>query len=241
MDSTSEIWKTIAGWPGYEVSDQGRVRSVDRVLPQKPEKICTIDGCSRPQRRNNVCNTHSTQLKCGYQITVLEPHPPCAFDGCSRQASEGEYCYGHASQKGQMKPLGWRPGKLLSGNMLTIGYLVVTLRDNGKTKTRYIHHLVAETFIGPRPDGMEVRHLNDIKTDNRLVNLTYGTRTENCQDRLRNGINFNAAKTACCRGHEYTQETMRWITSSSTGKPTRLCLICENIRRQRYKHKKNTR
>jgi hypothetical protein len=33
MADTPETWLPVAGWPGYEVSDQGRVRSVDRTLP----------------------------------------------------------------------------------------------------------------------------------------------------------------------------------------------------------------
>jgi hypothetical protein len=30
-----EEWKQIAGYPGYEISNQGRVRSMDRVIPFK--------------------------------------------------------------------------------------------------------------------------------------------------------------------------------------------------------------
>jgi NUMOD4 motif len=28
-----ERWRAVLGWPGYEVSDLGRVRSVPRILP----------------------------------------------------------------------------------------------------------------------------------------------------------------------------------------------------------------
>ena len=28
-----ERWRAVLGWPGYEVSDLGRVRSVARILP----------------------------------------------------------------------------------------------------------------------------------------------------------------------------------------------------------------
>ena len=44
------------------------------------------------------------------------------------------------------------------------------------------HRLVLEVFVGPCPPGMQVRHLNGIKTDNRLENLIWGTHEENCQD-----------------------------------------------------------
>ncbi|HUK73043.1 MAG TPA: NUMOD4 domain-containing protein [Streptosporangiaceae bacterium] len=32
MKQPSEVWEPVPGWPGYEVSDGGGVRSVDRVL-----------------------------------------------------------------------------------------------------------------------------------------------------------------------------------------------------------------
>jgi len=57
----------------------------------------------------------------------------------------------------------------------------------GLGKRRYVHQLVAEAFIGPRPAGLVVCHGNDIKTDNRLSNLSYGTRRQNALDGVRNG------------------------------------------------------
>lgn len=47
----------------------------------------------------------------------------------------------------------------------------------------YVHHLVAEAFLGPRPEGAMVLHLNDNGFDNRLANLRYGDRDENELDR----------------------------------------------------------
>ena len=45
-----------------------------------------------------------------------------------------------------------------------------------------VHQLVAFTFIGPRPKGMDIRHKNGNPKDNRLENLEYGTRRENILD-----------------------------------------------------------
>lgn len=47
----------------------------------------------------------------------------------------------------------------------------------------YIHHLVAEAFLGPRPEGLMVLHKDDNGFDNRLENLRYGDRDENELDR----------------------------------------------------------
>ena len=47
----------------------------------------------------------------------------------------------------------------------------------------YVHHLVAEAFIGPRPEGLLVLHENDETFDNRACRLRYGDREENELDR----------------------------------------------------------
>jgi len=35
---------------------------------------------------------------------------------------------------------------------------------------------------------LECRHLDDVKTNNRIDNLAYGTRDENVRDGLKNGV-----------------------------------------------------
>ena len=42
-----------------------------------------------------------------------------------------------------------------------------------------MHSLVLLTFVGPRPDGMGIDHLNEDKLDNHLENLEYVTNQEN--------------------------------------------------------------
>ena len=69
-----------------------------------------------------------------------------------------------------------------------LGRYQATLAVVGKRRSRrvLVHSLVAAAFIGPRPPGAMIRHLNDIGTDNRLENLAYGTYQENAIDRVRN-------------------------------------------------------
>lgn len=45
-----------------------------------------------------------------------------------------------------------------------------------------VHQLVALTFLGPRPEGMDIRHLDGNVQNNAVTNLCYGTRTENILD-----------------------------------------------------------
>lgn len=62
-------------------------------------------------------------------------------------------------------------------------YKRVNLRA-GKRRHAYVHHLVAEAFLGPRPDGMIVLHRNDETLNNRADRLRYGDREENETDRM---------------------------------------------------------
>ena len=77
------------------------------------------------------------------------------------------------------------------------GYLLVKLITNqGKVKNCRIHVLKAKAFIfSPNPLGATlVRHLDDCKTNNALTNLTFGTRSDNAQDSIRNGhYNYEAS------------------------------------------------
>lgn len=58
-------------------------------------------------------------------------------------------------------------------------YLRVHIYDNGLRRKAMVHTLVAEAFIGPKREGMEIDHLNTNIHDNRVCNLKYVTREEN--------------------------------------------------------------
>jgi hypothetical protein len=64
-------------------------------------------------------------------------------------------------------------------------YLRVCLRKNLTNHNRVIHRLVLEAFVGRCPKNGECRHLNGHAGDNRLVNLCWGTKKENGQDKVR--------------------------------------------------------
>jgi hypothetical protein len=67
------------------------------------------------------------------------------------------------------------------------GYMVVKIKRNRRVKGEKVHRLVLEAFVGPRPPGMECRHLDGNKANNSLANLCWGTSKENTADSRRHG------------------------------------------------------
>ena len=124
-----EQWKWVAGYVGYyEVSDLGRVRSVDRVVKHHREGPKRLKG------------------------RILKVTP---FNR-----------YGH---------------------------LETCLWKNGARQKVSVHRLVALTWIGPCPNGQQVRHGPKGKMDNSVGNLSYGTPSENSLDMRRDGTHTGKA------------------------------------------------
>lgn len=68
------------------------------------------------------------------------------------------------------------------------GYKVVNLWKDNKGRTRLVHRLVAEAFIGEIPDGMQVNHINGKKEDNHSSNLEIVTNEENRTHAIQTGL-----------------------------------------------------
>ena len=114
------------------------------------------------------------------------------------------------------------------------GYSRVTLKLSGAKRSHLVHHLVLEAFVGPKPVGMECRHLNGNPADNRLENLQWGTSSENSFDVVRHGNHHGAKKTHCKHGHEFTPEN----TMPQSKRGGRQCRTC-NIERARAYYEAN--
>ena len=79
-------------------------------------------------------------------------------------------------------------GKTLKLSTLNkYGHLRVGIYSEGRQRVRLVHHLVLETFVGPRPEGACCRHLDGDPGNNRPENLKWGTMQENSDDRVRHG------------------------------------------------------
>lgn len=71
----------------------------------------------------------------------------------------------------------------LKTNINKYGYATVSLTKESKSKNVRVHKIVAEAFLGNKPDGLQIRHLDGNKLNNNFENLKYGTAMENAQDR----------------------------------------------------------
>jgi len=158
-----EIWRSIVDCPGYEVSNRGRVRSINRV---------GVDG----RRVHGRILTGSLSGSTGARLTVRLHRP------------------------------------------------------DGTVAKRYIHSLVLEAFIGPRPRGCVARHINDDGMNNALSNLRWGTKSQNGYDAVANGRHGNSTKTTCPRGHALA---VRWGESGG-----RRCRECQQQRQVLRRNKK---
>jgi hypothetical protein len=132
---------------------------------------------------------------------------------------EGRY---EVSNLGRVKSL---PRRRTKGGILVTpvnkrGYLSVTL---GYEK-RELHGVVAAAFLGSRPQGAEVRHLDGNPLNPAAANLVYGTRSENVRDKRRHGTDHNVMKTHCPQGHAYDEENTRLYQGR------RYCRACEALR-----------
>lgn len=91
-------------------------------------------------------------------------------------------CY-EVSDSGRVRRVvpasGTRPGTILKPQYNNRGYARVTLSVGSEKHHEFVHHLVAEAFLGPRPDGMCVDHRDDDKSRNEASNLQYVTLSEN--------------------------------------------------------------
>ncbi len=78
--------------------------------------------------------------------------------------------------------------KLLKPNFCaTGGYRRVSIRG----KSKKVHTLVLEAFVGPRPPGMECRHLDGNPQNAARENLVWGTPKENTRDHFRHGTHVD--------------------------------------------------
>lgn len=101
--------------------------------------------------------------------------------------------------------------------------VTLTLWRDGGQKTRLVHHLVLEAFVGPRPEGTEGCHFDGDATNNQIDNLRWDTHLANEADKARHGTHSNAVKTHCPRGHVLESPNLVESDLRNGGRKCRAC------------------
>ena len=114
---------------------------------------------------------------------------------------EGLY---QVSSEGRVKSLerkGRKSERILKPGVRSKGYLFVVLCAGGKSRMFSVHRLVCTAFHDNPENKLDVNHINENKTDNRIENLEWSTRKENLNHGTRNE---RAAKTRSKPVAQYT-------------------------------------
>lgn len=116
-------------------------------------------------------------------------------------------------------------GRLLRPFVNRHGYLMGGLV---KPNSKAVHKIVIEAFVGPCPDGLQTRHLDGNRRNNRASNLCYGTAKENAKDKRDHGTIGVGEKSPNVRLND---EKVRWILdnagSISDAKMARMLQVSE--------------
>lgn len=122
-------------------------------------------------------------------------------------------------------------GKVLRTVTNHNGHIRVMLHKDRKSKYHWVHRLVLEAFVGPRPENYDACHNNGIPGDNRPENLRWGTRSANAKDRVLHGNHYNYEKEKCPRGHLLVQPNLK---PADYKRGWRNCLACARAKNTIY-------
>lgn len=90
-----------------------------------------------------------------------------------------------ADKEGNIWSFKDRTPKIIKQMVKNRSYPKCTLLNDTGRYCKSTHALVAEAYLGPIPDSLEIRHLDSNKSNYRPENLAYGTRSENRIDAVK--------------------------------------------------------
>lgn len=129
--------------------------------------------------------------------------PPAASDQTSWLSVIGGDGKFEVSDHGEIRKTATKALVKLTAN--DRGYLCCGVAYEGVRKVRKVHIMVAEAFIGPRPEGQELAFSDGVKSNCRLSNLSYATPKKHAEDRIRNGTVPPSAKLTADQVREMRQ------------------------------------
>lgn len=114
-----------------------------------------------------IKNDNLTLLCYNDQMKQIDGFPPYCVDEC-----------------GNVFSLRYNKIRTLKPNTTKDGYKQVIMKRDGKSVSRFVHRLVALTFL-PNPDNLpQVHHIDNNPSNNHLSNLRWVTGSENINEML---------------------------------------------------------
>jgi hypothetical protein len=105
-----------------------------------------------------------------------------------------------------------KTGRVIKSHLTNAGYLGCELWFKGRYKKALVHRVVAIKYIENPKGKPQVNHINGIKTDNRVSNLEWVTRSENqihaYKTGLQKGFRVGGHKLSCA--HKKALCGSRW-------------------------------
>lgn len=184
-----------AGLCDMHYKRQKRNGHLGRILPERPP-TCTIPGCDQPHRAQGYCHPHyrkwaAARVRAERRANMPTPLPDKPGEEWRPVVGyEGIY---EVSDAGRVRSVprvdaaGRVRAPKIKAQSLSNGYRFVLLFKNRKQRAARVHVLVAAAFLGPRPPGLVVNHIDHDKTNNQVGNLEYVTQRENIQAAVRAG------------------------------------------------------
>lgn len=118
-------------------------------------------------------------------------------------------------------------GHEIRGAVDRYGYRYVCLSNGENIIKKKVHHLVLDAFDRERMAGEQCRHLNNVRSDNRIDNLCWGTNQENIDDQERHGTRMFGeahprAKLKRCEAEEVYRLAQLGLNQDLIGKMFRI-------------------
>ena len=92
------------------------------------------------------------------------------------------------------------------------GYYAGFICFQGKSKRLMIHKLVAECWLGEKPDGMEIDHIDRNSLNNHYTNLRYVSHSEQMKNRVLSDRIIDQAKLNCKKWVDKISKSVDVIT-----------------------------
>ena len=128
-----------------------------------------------------------------------------------KRISYKKYAFNYEiNKKGKIRSV--KKKKLITLHMKNSGYLFANLYNKftKKKEAIYVHRLVAYEFIKNPLILPQVNHINCIKTDNRVTNLQWYTRSTNMRHAFDNGlVNIKKGEDHC--NNKYSEDDIKRV------------------------------